>query len=62
MSMNVLSVELTIVVSVLISYFGQNTVLDKEYSVSSVGTLKEKIFRSNVRNLFSVLLKDALYF
>ena len=62
MSMNVLSVELTIVGSVLISYFGQNTVLDKEYSVSSVGTLKEKIFRSNFRNLFSVLLKDALYF
>ena len=60
--MNVLSVELTIVGSVLISYFGQNTVLDKEYSVSSVGTLKEKIFRSNFRNLFSVLLKDALYF
>ena len=62
MSMNVLSVELTIFGSVLISYFGQNTVLDKEYSVSSVGTLKEKIFRSNFRNLFSVLLKDALYF
>ena len=60
--MNVLSVELTIVGSVLMSYFGQNTVLDKEYSVSSVGTLKEKIFRSNFRNLFSVLLKDALYF
>ena len=60
--MNVLSVELTIVGSVLITYFGQNTVLDKEYSVSSVGTLKEKIFRSNFRNLFSVLLKDALYF
>ena len=62
MSKNVLSVELTIVGSVLITYFGQNTVLDKEYSVSSVGTLKEKIFRSNFRNLFSVLLKDALYF
>ena len=60
--MNVLSVELTIVGSVLISYFGQNTVLDKEYSVSSVGTLKEKNFRSNFRNFFSVLLKDALYF
>ena len=62
MSKNVLSVELTIVGSVLITYFGQNTVLDKEYSVSSIGTLKEKIFRSNFRNLFSVLLKDALYF
>ena len=60
--MNVLSVELTIVGSVLITYFGQNTVLDKEYSVSSVSTLKEKIFWSNFRNLFSVLLKDALYF